>query len=184
MTFEEFVASELPSLTRYARVLTGDRHDAHDVLADALVTAHQRWKRIGRMAHPTAYVRRIVTTTFLARKRRWSTRHIRLTRSGQPPEPAPTGPLLEPTRRIDDREQLHHLLARLPDRQRAALVLRYFLDLSDAEIARELQCAQATVRSLVSRGLAALRIATDPTTDTATGSRTSKGTPANHQEAS
>lgn len=85
MTFEEFAAVELALLARYARVLTGDRQRAHDVLADALVSAQLRWDHIGAMAYPAAYVRRIVTSTYLADRRRWSTRHIGLTGTGDVP---------------------------------------------------------------------------------------------------
>lgn len=162
MRFEDFVSAQLPALTRYARVLTGDRQDAHDVLADALVAAHLRWRRISKMDYPAAYVRRIVTSTFLSRERRWSARNVTLTASGELPERAEA----DRSEQIDNQDQLHGLLARLPGRQRAALVLRYFLDLSDQQIADELGCTRPTVRSLVARGLAALRIAEASPADT------------------
>lgn len=154
MTFDEFAAAELPALARYARVLTGDRQRAHDVLADALVSAQLRWKRIGAMEHPAAYVRRIVTTTFLGERRRWSARHVALTATGEAPDTAGS----DPTTAVDDREQLAELLSALPAQQRAAVVLRYYLGLPDQQIADELGCAPVTVRSYISRGLAAMRI--------------------------
>ncbi len=154
MTFDEFATAELPALAGYARALTGDRQRAHDVLADALVTAQVRWKRIGAMTNPAAYVRRIVTTTYLAERRRWSTRHIGLTGTGDAPE----SPVPDPSLPVDDRDQLHQLLAGLPRQQRAAIVLRYYLGLPDSEIADELGCAAVTVRSYISRGLAAMRV--------------------------
>lgn len=151
-TYEQFVAAELPALTRYARVLTGDRQAAHDVVADALVAARLKWNRIQGLEYPAAYVRRIVTTTFLAERRRWSTRHIRST-GFVPDRPTP-----DPSGAVDDRAALHMLLAGLPRQQRAALVLRFYLDLADDVIATEIGCSVGAVRGYVSRGLAALRI--------------------------
>lgn len=155
MTFDEFLNAELPGLRRYAAMLAGDRQRAHDVLADALLAAHLGWQRIGSMEFPTAYVRRIVTSTFLSEKRRWSVRMILPTRSGQLPDVA----LPDPAGGVDDRGQLHQLLAALPPRQRAAIVLRYYLDLPDTEIAAELGITAGAVRTAISRALTSLRIA-------------------------
>jgi RNA polymerase sigma factor (sigma-70 family) len=104
------------------------------------------------MEFPAAYVRRIVTTTFLAERRRWSTRHIRP--FAAVPEPAAA----DPTSSVDDRSALHTLLAGLPRQQRAAIVLRFYLDLTDDEIAAELRCSAGAVRGYISRGLATLRV--------------------------
>ena len=153
MTFEEFLAAEMASLSRYARVLTGDRDLAHDVLADALIRAQLKWNRIAQMERPGAYVRSIVTNGFFSEKRRWSSRFIRPTYSGdlpETPEPGAGGS-------VDDRDQLDQMLRSLPRQQRAAIVLRYYLDLPDREIAKELHCAESAVRSYISRGLAAVR---------------------------
>lgn len=99
----------------------------------------------------------MVTTTYLGDRRRWSTRTIALTRSGELPETVlPSG-----QSRVDDRAELHDLLARLPKQQRAAIVLRYYLDAADDEIAQELGCSAGAVRTYISRGLATLRIAAD-----------------------
>lgn len=183
LTFDAFVAAELPALARYAAVLTGDRQAAHDILADALVTAQLKWHRIAPLEHPAAYVRRIVTTTFLSERRRWSVRHIRLTRDGELPDTAAP----DPTVAFDDREHLSALLASLPPRQRAAIVLRFYLGLDTAAVATELGITAGAVRTAVSRGLAALRISivgtnehdvaqralplAPPAVDTATGAR-------------
>jgi RNA polymerase sigma-70 factor (sigma-E family) len=142
----------LDGLARYARVLTGDRQQAHDVLADALVQATLKWKRIGTFEFPAAYVRRMVTSRFLGERRRWSARHI------QPVASPPERPTADPTAAVDDRAALQAALATLPRQQRAAVVLRFYLDLPDHEIAGELGCSAGAVRSYVSRGLAALRI--------------------------
>lgn len=154
MTFEEFLAAELTGLSRYAAVLTGDRQRAHDVLADALVKAYASWHRIGVMQFPLAYVRRIVTSVYLSDGRRWAVRRIRPTRTGELPDVV----LPDPTGAVDDREHLSALLAALPPRQRAAIVLRYYLGYDNAAIATDLGITVGAVRTAVSRGLAALRI--------------------------
>ena len=152
VTFDEFVRKELAALAGYARVLTGDRQAAHDVLADVLVKAQVKWKRIGVMDTPGAYVRRMITNAFLDERRRWSTRHLR----SVPALPEVAGP--DRTSSVDDRAELHLLLSRLPRQQRAAIVLRYYLDLADDEIGREIGCSAVAARSYISRGLTSLRI--------------------------
>jgi RNA polymerase sigma-70 factor (sigma-E family) len=163
VTFDEFLDAELTGLRRYAAALTGDRQRAHDVLAEALLRAHTGWGRIGAMEFPLAYVRRMVTSTFLSERRRWSVRHIRVTRSGELPEVA----LHDPASVVDDRAHLQRLLAGLPPRQRAAVVLRFYLGLSYGEVAAELGITEGAVRTTTSRALAALRIAV---TDEGSGS--------------
>lgn len=155
MTFDEFLAIELPGLGRYAAVLTGDRQRAHDILADALIKAHLSWQRIARMDHPLAYVRRIVTSTFLSERRRWSVRHILPTRTGELPDVA----MPDPAEAFVEQEHVSALLAALPPRQRAAVVLRFYLGLDNAAIASELGITIGAVRTAISRGLSALRIA-------------------------
>lgn len=154
MTFEEFLAAELAGLSRYAAVLTGDRQRAHDVLADALVKAYARWHRIGTMQYPLAYVRRIVTSIYLSEGRPWAVRMIRPTRTGELPDVV----LPDPTDAVDEREHLSALLAALPPRQRAALVLRYYLGYDNAAIATDLGITAGAVRTAISRGMATLRI--------------------------
>jgi RNA polymerase sigma-70 factor (sigma-E family) len=153
MTFEEFLDGELDSLRRYARLLTGSRDSAHDVLADALIKAHLRWPKIGRMQFPAAYVRSMVTNGYISERRSWRSRFIAATRSGELPEIA----VAQASRSVEDRDQLEQLLMGLPQQQRAAIVLRYYFDLTDAAIASELQCSPGAVRSYISRGLSAIR---------------------------
>lgn len=145
-------------------MLTVDPHRAQDVLADALLRAHTGCS-IGVMEFPVAYVRRMVTSQFLSEKRRWSVRMRRPTCTGN----FRTSPC--PIRRaVDDRTQLGHLLTALPPRQRAAIMLRYYLGLDTDEVAAELGITAGAARTAISRGFAALRIAvigengfTDPT---------------------
>jgi len=165
VTFEEFLAAELTGLSRYAAVLTGDRERAHDVLADALVKAHTSWHRIGAMQYPLAYVRRIVTSIYLSDGRRWSARMIRPTRTGELPDVA----LPDPTGLFDDREHFSALLGALPPRQRAVIVMRYYLGYDNPDIAVDLGITAGAVRTAVSRGMAALRIAVTDSPDYGAG---------------
>ncbi|WP_306205649.1 SigE family RNA polymerase sigma factor [Actinoplanes sp. RD1] len=144
MRFEEFVAARLPTLARYATVLCSDRAEADDVVQEVLTRALMRWRRIGELEEPYAYVRAMVTNEFLSRRRL-----VPLDRHepAAPPEPE----VLRP--------ELWARLSTLPRRQRAVLVLRYYEDLSDEQIAGVLGCRPGTVRTHASRGLAALRIA-------------------------
>lgn len=105
------------------------------------------------MERPAAYVRSIITNGFFSEKRRWSSRFVQPTFTGELPEtPEPRG-----GGSVEDLQQLDQMLRTLPRQQRAAIVLRYYLDLSDADIGRELRCSESAVRPYISRGLAAVR---------------------------
>jgi RNA polymerase sigma-70 factor (sigma-E family) len=162
VTLQELLATELENLSRFARVLTGDREQAHDVLFDVLEKAQRGWPRIAELQQPAAYLRKMVLNQFLDERRKWSSRMIRPTRSGMLLETAAPDGL----QRVDDRTELGSLLVSLPRQQRAAIVLRYYLDLSDSDIADALGCSPGAVRAHISRGLGRLRIATstEPTT--------------------
>lgn len=161
MTFEEFLDAELTGLDRYSRVLVGDRQLAHDCLADSLIKVQLRWRKIGELDNPLAYVRRVVTNTFLDQRRSWAHRMLHLVGTEQLPEqPAPSE-----LRSLEDRAQLHALLQQLPRQQRAAIVMRHYLDLPDTDIADALSCTVGSVRTYISRGLAALRLLSDDTPD-------------------
>ena len=151
MTFDEFAATRLDAVLRFAVVLTNDRGLAEDVVQEVLIRAHQRWTQIAEMEHPEAYVRRMVVNEFLSWRRKWA-RYV--------PQAD-----VEPDTRQPDHAEAHAersaLLAevvKLPRRQRTVLVLRYYEGMSDAQIAEVLGCAETTVRGYAFRGLAALRI--------------------------
>jgi RNA polymerase sigma-70 factor (sigma-E family) len=152
VTFEEFAATRLPALLAFTAVLTGQRATAEDVAQEVMVRAHARWDMIGSLASPEAYVRKMLLNEFLS----WRRRSWRLVPSAEPQGPAASVP---------DHADLHAeraaLLAevgKLPRRQRAVIVLRFYEDRTDAEIADLLGCRPGTVRAHVSRALAALRI--------------------------
>lgn len=155
MNFDEFVQANMVALGRYAAVLTGDRYLAEDVLSDALITASGRWDGIGQMEFPLAYVRRIVASTFVADRRRHQRRNT-TTQSDPADRPASPG---DPHGQLDDRDQLDRLLRTLTPSQRAAVVMRFYLDLPDTEIAEALHCSLGNVRSTIFRALGALRLA-------------------------
>jgi RNA polymerase sigma-70 factor (sigma-E family) len=161
MTFEEYAAWRLPALVRYAAVLTGDRDLAQDIVQEVLARAHRQWRRIGRLDVPDAYVRRMITNEFLSWRRRWG-RVVPTGRIAEDQRPTWAAEQPDPATVHAEREALLAELARLPRRQQAVLVLRYYLGLSDAEIAEELGCRPGTVRGYASRGLAALRVEQDP----------------------
>jgi RNA polymerase sigma-70 factor (sigma-E family) len=148
--FGAFVARRQASLLRFAMVLTGNGRLAEDIVADVLARAYERWDRIGPMAAPQAYVRRMVVNDYLSWRRR-----LRRTVPVAEIEDRP-GP--DRADGHDERADLHDRLARLPARQRACVVLRFYEDLPDEEIADVLGCAVGTVRSSVSRALARLRV--------------------------
>ena len=152
MEFREYVRTQRPALMRFATVLTGQTWLAEDVVSDALGRAFERWDGIAAMAHPHAYVRRMVVNEYLSWRRR-------LQRSALYADLHEHGAdVTDGTDEHAEREAMIALLDRLPRRQRAAVVLRYYLGLSDAEVAAELGCRQSTVRSQISRALATLRI--------------------------
>lgn len=152
--FVEFVQARSPSLLRTATLLTaGDRHAAEDLLQSALAKAYVAWRRVRQQGAQEAYVRTTMTRTAIDAGR-WRTRRPETVVDAVPEPPAPSR-LAADT--VDDRESLWPLLAGLSPQQRAVLVLRYYEDLSEAEIARTLGCSRGSVKSHASRGLAALR---------------------------
>lgn len=151
MTFEEFVEARLTALLRFAVVLTGERGLAEDVVQEVLLRAHQKWRRIGALDVPEHYVRRMIVNEFLSWRRRWS----RIVPQANVPEPRTVADHAD---NHAEREALRTELDKLPRRQRAVLVLRYYAGLSDSEIAEALGCTPGTVRGYASRALAALRV--------------------------
>jgi RNA polymerase sigma-70 factor (sigma-E family) len=139
--------AHLPGATRLAYLLTGDRAAAEDVAQEAFLRVASRLGGLRDENAFPAYLHRAVVNGARNRARRLSLerRHAYAdTRVEQPPD-------------VGTRDELWHALQRLPHRQRAALVCRFYLDLSEAETAERLRCRPGTVKSAVARGLAALR---------------------------
>lgn len=158
MTYEEFASSRLPALLRYAVMLTGDPHSAEDIVQETMVRAQLKWDRVLRSGAPDRYVRRMLTNVFIDWRRGSWVRRV-LLRPETDDSIAASG---DHAAQTADRDQVWDLLARLPRRQRAALVLRYYDDLPDDEIADILGCAVGTVRAHISRALATLRAQAAP----------------------
>ncbi|MFJ6198578.1 SigE family RNA polymerase sigma factor [Micromonospora sp. NPDC092111] len=151
MTFEEYVSSRGPALVRLARLLTGDAHRAEDLTQDVLARAYLHWRSIARTDRPDVYVRRMLVNANRSWWRRRSNRELVVDGFV---ERAGRGDL---GGEAADRDELWRLILRLPDRQRAVLVLRYYEDLDDATIAQILDCSPVTVRTHAMRALAHLR---------------------------
>jgi RNA polymerase sigma-70 factor (sigma-E family) len=148
--FAEFVGARWTSLYRLAYLLTASSAGAEDLLQTTLEKAYSRWGRISAMEYPEAYVRRMITTTLVSSRRRaWNREHPteRLPETGD--DSGEIGML--------DRSMLWPLVCALPERQRAVIVLRYYEDLSEAQIAQTMGCAPGTVKSQSSAAMASLR---------------------------
>ena len=152
LEFERFVTSSSDGLLRTAYLIVLDLPEAEDLVQDTLWKVAKRWPRVRRMEHPVAYARRILVNLATSGAPRRSRRRRELEHA----------PMLELGDRADGsdalgaNDQLMTALAALPLRQRSVLVLRYFLDLPEAEVAAVLQCSLGTVKSTASRGLARL----------------------------
>ncbi|MEU8136909.1 SigE family RNA polymerase sigma factor [Streptodolium elevatio] len=166
MRFEEFAAARMSSLLRYAFMLCGDRELARDMTQEVLIRALVKWRRIERLDRPDAYVRTMLTNEFLSLRRRKAVATVALTYDALD---GPAAPAVRPDDAYADRADLWQRLGTLPRRQRAVIVLRYYEDLSDAEIADVLGCGASTVRAYATRALATLRVDMTKTPALATG---------------
>nr|WP_198151983.1 SigE family RNA polymerase sigma factor [Kibdelosporangium sp. MJ126-NF4]CEL22555.1 RNA polymerase, sigma-24 subunit, ECF subfamily [Kibdelosporangium sp. MJ126-NF4]CTQ89411.1 RNA polymerase, sigma-24 subunit, ECF subfamily [Kibdelosporangium sp. MJ126-NF4] len=152
--FDQFVTDRLDRLLRYATAMTCDRYLAQDIVQEVLLRAQRRWDRIGTMDAPYLYVQRMVTNEYLSWWRRRSSRDVA---SPATTIAAHTPPVGDPAVQHAERDAMRGRIAELPRKQRAALVLRYYEDRSDEEIAEVLKCTTGTVRSHISRALQTLR---------------------------
>lgn len=166
--FTAFVIGASGRLLRAADLLTGDRSRAEDLVQHALARAYVRWPAI-RTGNPEAYVRRALLNHYLDWWRRVRPRERPL-----PDDLDRTGPTAaDPAVGVAERDRVHRALAVLTRRERAVLVLRYWCDLSETQIAEELRMAPGTVKSTANRALTRLRALPelDPDTLSTGGSR-------------
>jgi RNA polymerase sigma-70 factor (sigma-E family) len=154
LTFEAWVAARGAALQRFAYLVTGSAADAPDLVQEALSRAYPRWEALSRSATTEAYVRRSIVNASVSG---W--RKTRRLVSVADPEPlVATGDHhADPAAALADADEAWRLCAELPPRQRAAVVLRFYEDLSFAQIAVVLDCPEATARSHVHRAVVALR---------------------------
>jgi RNA polymerase sigma-70 factor (sigma-E family) len=148
--FREFVQGRGPALGRVAYLLTGDRTAAEELLQAALVKTASRWRRVVAGGNPEAYVRRVMVNERIDWWRRRGRHEVAMP---EPPDRGQADPSETAARRLD----LNAALAQLAPRQRAVVVLRFYLDLSEVEAAQTLGCAVGTVKSQTSQALARLR---------------------------
>ena len=149
---EELYVRYAPGGFRLAYLLTGDRQAAEDLVHDAFVRV------VGRLGHIRtgiafdAYLRKTIVNLM---KNRW--RHASVVRGYQEREAPPSEAIPSAEVVIVERDAVWHAILRLPVQQRTAIVLRFYEDLSEDDIASVLRCRPGTARSLVSRGMASLR---------------------------
>lgn len=149
-TFEEYAGAAWPSLYRYAYLLAGNHADAEDLAQQTLLKAYGAWSRIKNAHSPVAYLRRILSNTFLSQKRP-KARRLELLTDAPPDRGA------DPPDGVEERMTLWPHVKSLPPRQRAVVVLRYYEDLSEQEIADVLGCSRGTVKSTAHHALTSLR---------------------------
>jgi RNA polymerase sigma-70 factor (sigma-E family) len=149
--FRDYVTERSAALLRTAYLLTGNRADAEDLLQAALAKTYRAWQGIQDRGAVDGYVRRAMVNTHISW---WRRRRVK----EYPTEEIPDQPVADHATDSETHDSLSRALRRLPDRMRAAVVLRYYEDMSEAEIAGVLGISLGTVKSTVSRGVAKLRI--------------------------
>ncbi len=147
--YERFCREYAGALGRVAYLLCGDRETARDLAQETLLDAYRHWARVVAATDRRAYVRRMLVN-----------RHLSSVRRRRVPEVLTDRPDDLPAHDVDtvaEHDAMWRALADVTERQRAVLVLRHYEGLDDAAIATALKCRRSTVRSLATRGLAALR---------------------------
>ena len=144
--FDAFVRARVPDLVRFGRALTGSTEAGQDLVQDALERTLLAWHRLESRDDPEGYVRRIMVNRNISIWRKFGREH-------------PTAEVFDSGREdtpFDD--DLWQALKTLPTKQRAVIALRYYEDMSEADIARTLGCSVGTVKSQASKALSKLRL--------------------------
>jgi RNA polymerase sigma-70 factor (sigma-E family) len=151
--FAEFAAARSAALFRAAYLMVGDHGLAEDLLQEALTKTYVAWPRLRDVGNAEAYTRKAITTTAISwwRRKSWQAEKPR----DDVPEQTTRGE--SPDQAVAERDWLWAELQKLPPKQRAAIVLRYYEDLTEAQTAAALGCSVGTVKSQVSTGLKRLR---------------------------
>ena len=147
--FRAFVVARWASLVRTAYLITADTGIAEDCVQESLTGVHRHWRRLGRDGNPEAHARQAAVNAALSWRRRHRVTEVPLAAAGDP------GARGEPGQTLD--AELVAAMRSLPPRMRAAVVLRYVEDRSEAETAELLSCSTGTVESTAHRGLVRLR---------------------------
>lgn len=149
--FREYVTRRSQSLLRTAYLLTGNRADAEDLVQAALAKTYQAWDRIEDRRALDGYVRKAMVNTHISW---WRRRRV----DEYPTDEIPDLAVADAAGDSDLQDALRRAIDRLPRRMRAAVVLRYYEDMTEAEVAVALGVSLGTVKSTVSRAVAKLRI--------------------------
>ena len=149
-TFAEYVSARSAALHRAAYLMVGDVGLAQDLVQEALIRTYMAWPRLREPAHAEAYTRRAITTIAID----WARRRASTERpSDRPPDTAAPGHADS----VAEQTWLWQCLQQLPVRQRVAIVLRYYEDLTETQTAQAMGCAVGTVKSTVAAAMARLR---------------------------
>lgn len=151
--FARFVRLQTDALLKTGYLLTHNGPDAEELVQDTLVWLYPRWAQVTAADNQLAYVRKALVNRFLGGRRRKSAGELQLDDG----ELDRSGVVADASADVDERDYVWRQLATLSDRQRAAVVLRFFHDLPDDGVAELLDCRLGTVRSLISRALGTLR---------------------------
>jgi RNA polymerase sigma-70 factor (sigma-E family) len=149
--FREYVVARRAALEREAYLLVGDVHLAQDLVQTTLAKAYVAWRRVRSSSSPYAYVRRILVNANISRLRK---RRVAEVLTDAPPDTA--GAAAADAGQAQSVDIMRALMA-LPKRQRTAVVLRYWADLPEGEVAAAMGCSVGTVRSQSAKALAKLR---------------------------
>jgi RNA polymerase sigma-70 factor (sigma-E family) len=153
--FQGFVVGRWPRLVRTAFLLTGERHAAEDLVQTTLEQVYVAWRKVGSADDPDTYVRRVMINAHARRHRRRLKEYLApRSDASLVPELPDSGDRIA---QADDRGTLLKALAALPTRQREAVVLRYWEDLSESQTAEAMGCSVGAVKSNAARGIAKLR---------------------------
>lgn len=149
-SFRDFVAARRPALHRAAYLLAGDGHSADDLVQATLLKVAGHWERVRAAGDPEAYVRRVLYNTHVSLWRRLRGREVSVAEPADAPRPSTEDSSVA-------RLELRRALAQLTAKQRAVLVLRFYEDRTEAQVAAILRCSVGTVKSQTHRALHRLR---------------------------
>jgi RNA polymerase sigma-70 factor (sigma-E family) len=176
--FDAFVGAHSGELLRTAYLVTWDLAAAEELVQEALFEVARRWPRVRTMEHPRAYARTVLVHRAIDGAGRRGRHRDELDERGRPALDQRGDARAErEIERVDDARDLVAVLGQLAPRQRAALVLRYVEDLSEAQTAEVLGCSVGTVKSSTARALANLRARLDPPAQLPTDDPTTEGEP-------
>ena len=152
--FRAYAAATMRRHYRYAVVLSGNHHDAEDLVQHAMAELYVRWSRVVESGVPDAYVRRMLTNRYIDVRR--SARVRREEHWADPPETEAASPPVADV--VVDDVVLSHLLDRLAPRERAAVVFRYLNDASNAEVAEAMRCSERQVKRYLKHALEVMAV--------------------------